>query len=116
MTTERRIMKRNDFSFNEPSIFIEKDALKSMAKIAKKNNKLGHAQCLTSIANIFCGVNNDFSEYWQNGIFDLTLNDAIENHPDIVNERFKAVSEFCGTDFDHIKAVTKTLHYDSIHE
>lgn len=116
MTNVRRIMKVKDFSHAEPSIFLEKQAMKSLAKLAKKRTGQTHSHCLFVIANIFCGVNNSFAEYWEEGIFDLQLEDAIENHPDIVTSRFKAVAEFCQTSVGHIKALTGTKQYDSIIE
>lgn len=115
MVIERRIMKRSDFSFQEPSIHIGKNKLTKMAKIAKKCNTEGHLECLTIIANIFCGV-NDFKQYWTNGIYDFTLKEAIKSNPDIVIKRFKAVAKFCCTDFDRIKAIAGSLHCDSIHQ
>ena len=112
----RRIMKNNEYSFNEVSIFVEKNTIKSLAKLARKHNSLTHSQCLKDIANIFCAVNQSFADYWEKGIFDITLEEAIKNHPDIVTQRFKAVAKYCNTNFTHIQKITRTHMYSSISE
>lgn len=89
----RRIMSPRDFSHAEPSIFVEKDKMTRLAKKLKKRTGRKHSECLVLIANIFCGAQRSFGEYWQQGIYDLTLADCAALHPDVLRSRIPAFAE-----------------------
>jgi hypothetical protein len=109
-------MKAGEFSHKDASIFVGKARLSRLAFEAKKNTGEKHTRCLAVISSILCGTGKNFAQYWEEGIFDYMLGQAIEQHPDIVIEKFKKIAKFAKIDFDTVKKLTGTASYESIHE
>jgi hypothetical protein len=92
----------------EPSIYVDKYIIKDLARLAKNNTGQSKTESLLVIARILCGEGNDFEEYWERNVYDLTLLDAVNVCPQLVNQRLLSIAMHCGTDIDYVKLLTHT--------
>jgi len=103
-------MKFTDFSSNTPSFHVDAHIIKKAAKNLSKKTGQKLSICRTALIKAFHPTISDFNEYLETDSFDYTLNEVLENCPDLIDSALTRAATDLGISLEELNSFTYLGH------